>query len=104
MLCETRPTAEVDATSRFRRACRGGAPGAVTNRAHLAVAAGLVGCAVLWLAGCATQPQSASDSSGWMLPGPGGGPKATVMSAPAVDTAVEDRILALDPEHITEHD
>jgi len=39
-----------------------------------------------------------------MLPGPGGGPKATVMSAPAVDTAVEDRILALDPEHITEHD
>ena len=40
-----------------------------------------------------------------MQPGPEGVRKATVASAPpAVDAAVEDRILALDPQHITEHD
>ena len=61
-------------------------------------------CAVLWLAACATQPPTALDSSGWALPGPQGVRDPTLMSAPAVDSAVEDRILALDPEHITEHD
>jgi len=100
-------TAKVDAASRLRKACSQTVSGAVTtsaHRAYLALASGLIGCAAFWLAGCATQPPSAMDSSGWMLPELEGGHKATVMSAPAVDTAVEDRILALDPEHITEHD
>lgn len=39
-----------------------------------------------------------------MLPGPEAAGKPTVMSPPAVDSAVEERILALDPEHLTEHD
>jgi len=74
------------------------------KRAYVALASGLTCCAILWLAGCATQPPTAIDSSGWKLPGPDGGQQATVMSAPVVDTALEDRILALNPEHISEHD
>src|SRR5207244_9449191 len=52
-----------------------------------------------WLAGCATAPY---------LPGKAGDTARqrpnTVLDSLALDRALEDRILALDPEHISEHD
>lgn len=92
------PTAKVDATSRLRKACSDKVSGAVSkassgHRAYLALASGLLYGAALWLAGCATQPPSAPERG------------SSIQSVPpAIDSAVEDRILALDPAHITEHD
>jgi hypothetical protein len=68
------------------------------------VARGIICCVAIAAAGCATQPAApvASSDSG---PGAEAGRKTEERPAlVAFDPAVEDRILALDPEHITEHD
>lgn len=57
------------------------------------MAPALLCCAVLVLTGCATR-----------LPGAPEGGASIKSGSPAIDPAVEERILALDPEHITEHD
>jgi hypothetical protein len=59
---------------------------------------------VVAVAGCATQPTNTAAGSD-SRPGTEAGRKAKELPAPPVfDAAIEDRILALDPEQITEHD
>ena len=70
-------------------------------RAWRALALALV-CTALGVAGCATQPPAAPDQSASVQPGTRGTHKPAAPAA--IDPAVEERILALDPEHITEHD
>jgi len=102
--------AKADATSRLAKACSDSVSGAVTKvssarRAYLSLASGLLCCAALGLAGCATQPPNAPEGTGSIRSGTEGGHKAAAVPAPAaIDADVEERILALDPEHITEHD
>lgn len=65
----------------------------------LAAARAFIGGVALVLAGCATQPTNVPGSEGSAQA------EATVLVAPmAREAAVDDRILALDPQHITEHD
>lgn len=70
-------------------------------RRYVRAKCGRICCVALFLAGCATPPPNTPGSSS----APAGlesGHDAT--ARPAIDAAVSDRILALDPQHITEHD
>jgi hypothetical protein len=72
---------------------------------RVAAACVLVGCAALILAGCATSPVSLPPSGGASQAEPEGGRPATVAPAvPTPEVVVEDRILALDPQHVSEQD
>jgi hypothetical protein len=55
--------------------------------------------AALIVAGCATQPPSPAGQAASTLP-----PAGSVLRSTVIDRGLEDRILALDPEHLTEAD
>jgi hypothetical protein len=58
----------------------------------------LASCAALVVAGCASTTGSGKALQARSVE------RSTVMHSPAVDRALEEQILALDPEHITDHD
>jgi hypothetical protein len=60
---------------------------------------GLLAAIALALTGCATAPTGAYDQGNAGRPYPG-----ALLKSLSVDPAVEDRILALDPEHISDND
>ena len=108
--CRITPVAGATATKRLDRAPatigeRGAAASSAPGRFARLVGAWWIFCAAAFLlAACATQPSSPVASS-QSRPGSESGRKAPERPAPPrIDPAVENRILALDPEHITEHD
>ena len=66
---------------------------ACATRFRIGVMLALAATAALILSGCATQPSPVTDD-----------PAPTAYRVPPLDAAVADRILALDPQHITELD
>jgi hypothetical protein len=102
-----RPGPSGGAASRLWRAGStwgsGAATSAAPGRARL-LAWGIFACVALAVAGCATQPPHPLASSESRSATEAGRAAIEIPAPPKVDTAVENRILALDPEHITEHD
>jgi hypothetical protein len=60
---------------------------------------GLLAAVTLALTGCVTAPTGAYDAANAGRPSPG-----AVLKSLAIDRAIEDRILALDPAHISDND